>query len=351
MQWRLPPLAFAAIVLTGLRLGASHAVAQQEGREWLQEMRYPAPIAPDAAEAPFARFGIDAAPWVAEAVATLAAARDDNPVAEQVALLSGAGGRQYLAVTWDGDNGPLVEILAAPPAALLTADDVPPLRSVREVADDWAYLAEPTGSQPFPGEPPVVAIWHAGEAMGAIGSMRIVLLAGDTIDVSPDWAGRTLGLRDLESDGSAEIIALDESWHGFPDYCSACGPEVVVILRRWDGRSRFACTEFPSVYGPLLAWPTAAEGWLGLLAHRAHVALSAAQAGGFDAAHEAADALVQIATMHDDLTVTATSLHLLEESRQIAADVASAATAGTGSGCPLTEVTEPYAWTPWWQRR
>ena len=336
-----PALALAAILFLA---AAAEALAQPGSERWISELEDAPPIAADAADADYVRFGLDAAPWIAEAVAARAAARGDAPTARQIALLRGAGERSYLAITWVGEAGPSVEVLAVPPLSE-QPDDIPLLRPLREIMDSYVALVEPSGTRPFPGEPPVLAVSHAAGVTRA--STRIILLTGDTIDITPDWAGRTIGLRDLDGDGAAEIVALDESWHGFPLYCTPCGPRVVVVLRRAYGASHLACAEFPDVYRSLADQPTYAEDWFGLLARRSEIALNAAQAGTLNQARAAAASLVDVARMQDSSYIDGSG-NLFDQALRIAADVERAAAEGPESACPLSAISRPYAWTPWW---
>jgi hypothetical protein len=189
---------------------------------------------------------------------------------------------------------------------------------------------------------------------GDEGSVRIILLVGDTIDITPDWAGPTTAIRDLDGDGTAEIVTLDESWHGFPTYCGACGPFVPVVLRRLEGRFGYACTEFTSLYRDLIASlpppPNPAfyeRNMFRELEHLTAVAMLNAQIGAHAEAPDAARRLVEVAA--DLLEADPIwSGQVYEVAHEIAELIDLAAQMDDHEGCPLSEISPALTFqAPW----
>lgn len=300
-----------------------------------------------------ARFGPDAAPWVAAKIDRLAAMRSDNAEPRQVVLLGGDDEEGHLAVTWRGDDAWSVEIFVVDPSG----EDGVRLRQVSTIKDELVQIVEPTGTRPFPGLPPVLAVAHSCMCSGGEGSVRIILLVGDTIDITPDWAGVTTAILDLDGDGTAEIVTVDESWHGFPDYCGACGPFVPVVLRRHEGRFGYACTELKGLYRDLIASlppppdPTFYQrDMFREVKHLRDVALLNAQIGAHAEALAAARGMVEVAAELLEASPVWNG-QVYEVAHEIAELIDLAVRMDDHDGCPLSEISPALTFQPTWLGR
>lgn len=79
----------------------------------------------------------------------------------------------------------------------------------------------------------------------------IFRLSRGVFDVTPDWAGRSEWILDIDGDGDFEVIPSDDRWFGFFFGCSHCGPWVTVVLDRTDGAFVPACRSYPKIFEAL----------------------------------------------------------------------------------------------------
>jgi len=210
-------------------------------------------------DAPYLKVGREAEPWLPRLVDALDRNRPQRYALGQVALLGPADGDRYLVVKWDEPDGfspwwPMEfhKVIRGP-------DGRRRLKWLRGYAHERARLLAPTGHALAPGEPPVAVMFLASGGSWANGAgidgyrLRLFQMTRNTVDISPDWAGRLIDVVDLDGDGRYEAVVDDPSWtlQVHPqDPQFDVGP--LLVLARRDGRFVHACRDFAGAYDALI---------------------------------------------------------------------------------------------------
>lgn len=225
----------------------------------------------------------------------------------QAMLLTGAGGREYLALSWSGlylqraefhriDRGPSGSVRAT---------------FVREIKNGRLDFLEPSGRSVFPDEPTVVVVDERGGGSASNNHITVIQMKRNTVDIVPAELGNPIGFRDLDGDGSHELITEQRTggWSLYHVGCATCTTRLAIVYERRQGRFVPACKKHQQT---IRADIDAAERWLGpsrgvgmTAAVLVSNALRHAQIGDFDSADEA-------------LRRAATTLHRTDELRPVA---------------------------------
>jgi len=198
-------------------------------------------------ETPNMKLGSKAAPWFPRTIETLKANRPPRFKLETVALLKGSQDIQYLAVKWGGlDLGsPIVEFHKLVPQA----GGSHRLYFMRALGDDIVHIRPPTGQTVFRGEPTIAVVDLGSGGSGVSGyRLRLIQLARNTVDITPDWAGRVVDVVDLNGDGQFEVVAIDDRWAGFFDGRGSAGPHLPIVLERKNRQFKPACAAYGAIY-------------------------------------------------------------------------------------------------------
>jgi len=87
-----------------------------------------------------------------------------------------------------------------------------------------------------------------GSSVGSL-ELRLIEMARNSVDITPDWAGRLIDVVDLDADGHYEAVVDDSPWNLKIHHQSIrYSPFVPVILARRDGRFVRACRDYPGAY-------------------------------------------------------------------------------------------------------
>jgi len=219
--------------------------AGEPGRQWPEGdwfckwgPAHPGCANPDGAgslvETPHMKLGADAAPWLLPFVAVLMRNRPWEYWAETIALFSGGAGTQYLVVEWDAPraSGPgIIEFHKL----LLGTDGRRRLKWLRSIDYPYADISALSARTLFKGEAPVVVanLMDSGSAP-YINEVRLIQLKRNSVDITPDWAGRVVNVVDLDGDGQFEVVTDND--HLIVMYNTLVnGPFLPVILKRTDG--------------------------------------------------------------------------------------------------------------------
>ena len=138
---------------------------------------------------------------------------------------------RYLSVKWGGRKllTPVVEIHKL----VASADGSHRLYFMRQFSDVIARLYPPTGQSLFRAEPTIAVVYLGSGGSGSRGyGLRLIQMARNTVDITPDWAGRVVDVVDLDGDGQFEVVAIDGRWAGFFDTRGSAGPHLPIVLER-----------------------------------------------------------------------------------------------------------------------
>jgi len=188
--------------------------------------------------------GANAAPWLPRMLDDIKSNRPPRWRLAEVALFDGADDRQYLATIWRNPyllRTPRIEFHGVVP----DADGRPKLHYYRHFWFDVIDLNFASGQGLFPGEAPVavVGLLSLGSAPSG-NSLRLIQMKRNTVDVTPDAAGRLVDMRDLDGDGTHEAISLFGHWAGYFGTTGAAGPYLPVVSAREGERFVPACRRF-----------------------------------------------------------------------------------------------------------
>ena len=201
------------------------------------------------------KLGPNAAPWLPRFIEARRAKLKIAGVPRQIALFRGDGSTSYLAVWWPSvtreSRFDFYKI------ANTNADiaDVGPVRTVRAYSVSFDH---PSGLRIFAGEPPVAAItihWYSLADYDA--DRRLILLTGNTVDITPKWAGPIVDVVDIDGDGQYEVVTSDDLWQYLYDTPPGAKLRLPVVLKRANGDFVPACRQFDSVYRKWIAAQTA----------------------------------------------------------------------------------------------
>ncbi len=236
------PCVFAVAVLL--------AIASTEG----MAAEYKIPVYPQETESerelretPGMKLGPRSAEWLPRFLEMLKANRPPRFRLVKVALFDGVTGGPYLAVIWRGETlqTPRIEFHRL----VAAGEGGARIKYLRALADRDVDLVRPSGSEIFAGEPPV-AIVHLGSGGSGLEGyrLRLIQMKRNTVDITPDWAGRVVEVADLDGDGEFETIAIDPQWAGYFDGRGAAGPHLPVVLARVNGAFVPACRTHAGIY-------------------------------------------------------------------------------------------------------
>jgi hypothetical protein len=239
---------------------------------------------------PFAYGAEDRPSWLPRIVARLKSTARRDVELKQYMLFRHNGAPTFLALTWDTHGYEYPELFELYRVRVISERNVrlnfvPVIKDLRY--SDHMDIVEPSGRDIFgDGVARLFVEYACGGLDYTCHGMRILRLGHVPVDETPDWAGRVGRIIDLDGDGRAEVIASDDRWaHEFLD-CSACGPDVAVVLKAEISSYRHACRTFASNY----AWTVRYAEQNGsqhekdvpyLLQHASQAALEAAQSGDF----------------------------------------------------------------------
>ncbi len=254
-------------------------------------------------ETPNMKLGVGAAPSLPRIIEMLKANRPPRFRLQTVALFGGSRNVQYLAVEWGGqtEQTPVVEFHKL----VTSAEGVKRLYFMRDFRDRFAVIQPPTGVTVFRDEPAIAVVFLGSGGSGLWGyKLRLIQMARNTVDITPDWAGRIVDVVDLDGDGQFEVVAIDGRWAGFFDGRGSAGPHLPIVLERKNRLFVPACNGYAEIYRREVdlyeryaAERSAPDPWKAEFL--ASALLSAAQIGAFSEADRLLSALKAV---YDDQT-------------------------------------------------
>jgi hypothetical protein len=197
--------------------------------------------------APAMKVGPDAAPWIPDFIRLLRSRRPPSLHPISIALFHGDANTRYLAVSWGrARNAPsrieFHKVVEGP-------DGRRQMHFMRALRDWSVSLEQPSGRILFPGEPTVAVVSKYGGANNVDGEeLRLIQMELNTVDITPDWAGRVVDVADLDGDGKYEVVAMDSAWSHYFVGGAAAGPHLPVVLDRVNGRFIPACQKYAAIY-------------------------------------------------------------------------------------------------------
>ena len=112
------------------------------------------------------------------------------------------------------------------------------------------------------GVPHLILDYSSGGLWYALSGIRIYRLERNSVDVTPDWAGRAEYFLSLGTEKVPALIVSDDRWGGFFHGCSQCGPLFQVVMR-WSPKG-FApvCRNHPEYYEKRIeSWKRSRARW------------------------------------------------------------------------------------------
>lgn len=198
-------------------------------------------------ETPNMKLGAGAAPWLPRMIKILKANRPPRFKLETVALLTGSRNIRYLVVKWGGRTlqSPAIEFHKL----VTSSGGSHRLYFMRELGDTIVEIYPPTGETVFQGEPTIAVVALGSGGSGAWGyKLRLIQMARNTVDITPDWAGRIVDVVDLDGDRQFEVVAIDGRWAGFFDSRGSAGPHLPIVLERKNRQFKPACATYAGIY-------------------------------------------------------------------------------------------------------
>lgn len=193
------------------------------------------------------KLGENAAPWLPPIIAALRANRPPMHRLTEIVLFPAERDGTYLVTSWSG--GYMRESYEQFFRIETASDGRRIARFLREIVDSSTYLKSSTGLRLTPGGAPVVVVSRGSGGMLLSGySLSLIMLARNTIDITPDWAGRLQGFNDIDGDGTQELIAYDDRWTGYFNGRSVAGPHLPIVLRARRGRFVADCAGYEPAY-------------------------------------------------------------------------------------------------------
>jgi hypothetical protein len=193
------------------------------------------------------KVGPAAAPWIPSFIKLLRSRRPPTLHPITIALFRGEANERYLAVSWGryGTRASSIEfhkVIEGP-------DDRRQIRFMRALSDWSVRLVHPSGEVLFPGEP-TVAVVSTNRGGSNVGGeeFRLIQMELNTVDITPDWAGRVVDVADIDGDGRDEVVVMDSAWAHYFDGRGAAGPHLPVVLDRVNGRFVPTCQKYAAIY-------------------------------------------------------------------------------------------------------
>jgi len=194
-----------------------------------------------------AAFSEGAAPWLPHVLGILKKNRPPTFQLEQVGIFQGQRDEKYLALNWH--QGKSAQQSRIEFHKIETVDGRVRLKFLRRISPfDHVSLHNPSGQVVFPNEPTIAVISHGGGSLYLNYGLRMIQMKRNTVEITPDWAGRIVDVVDLDKDGVHEVVAMDDRWSHFFSGCGGCGPSVPIVLIRKSGQFHPACKAFKSHY-------------------------------------------------------------------------------------------------------
>lgn len=182
------------------------------------------------------------------------------------------------------------------------------VKFLRQWFGAFLEFTDSTGLTVSPDGNPIIAVYEGSGGIGPWGyDVSILEAVRNTVDITPRWAGRIVGVGDLEGNGRIVVLAVDGRWSGAFDTRSSAGPHIPVVLQR-DGDGFYAvCSDFAKFYREQVAQIDTFMNENAYANHpygielKAGMALHLAQAGLFDEAQKYARLLKGDVAQYDQL--------------------------------------------------
>ena len=123
------------------------------------------------------------------------------------------------------------------------------LNFVRGYMDQHLSIEEPSGHD-FGGDgvPFLFLSYGSGGSWYRGYGIRVYRLVRNSVDVTPDWAGRADKFISLGPDKGYALIVSDDRWGGYFFGCGQCGPRFDMVMR-WTAKGfRPECKDHPDHY-------------------------------------------------------------------------------------------------------
>ena len=146
------------------------------------------------------KLGPNAAPWLPRFIEARRAKQKITGAPRQIALFRGDDTTSYLAVWWPSvTRESRFDVYKITNTNAGTAA-VGPVRTVRSYSVSFDY---PSGLRIFAGEPPIATITIHRYSMSPLDiDRRLILMRGNTVDITPDWAGPIVDVVDIDGDAN-----------------------------------------------------------------------------------------------------------------------------------------------------
>jgi hypothetical protein len=258
-------------------------------------------------ESPHLKLRAGAAPWLPPIIAVLRGNRPPVFHPDAISLITGEGGTQYLVVDWNGPRWlfPRVEFHKV----IRDADGRHRIKWLRSIDYLYADVSAVSGRVLFEGEAPVVVVNLMDSGSSPfIDELRLIQMKRDSVDITPDWAGRVVNVVDLDGDGRFEVVTdnhqlvvrIGERIHR---------PFLPAVLTRAKGRFVYDCRRFADVFVDRGQDLERSARWEDVPVHRSalfsEAFLGFVQAGAYEEARRMQRLVTGLAFNHPDDDFTA----------------------------------------------
>ncbi len=169
-------------------------------------------------------------------------------------LFRQAGKPTFLALIWNTRRDSGVAHMELYKARVISQTDVR-LNLVQDYMQTSLSIEEPSGHDIGGDGVPFLALRYASLGSSHHGyGVRVYRLVGNSVDVTPDWAGLAKRMLVLDGGKSLALIVHDTRWAGYFRVCAACGPFFDIVMTWTPKGFRPACRSHPGYYEKLMEY-------------------------------------------------------------------------------------------------
>jgi len=197
-------------------------------------------------------YGLEARPWLRKVLKILVKQRPPSfELSLSVVIKNYSSEEEYLLIEWvcqSCDFGKQLEIhkVFEKPEG---GNGIKFLRQWKMHRTTFLSFVEPTGLPLHPTGAPLIVVYEGSGGSGADGySLTLIEARRNTVDMTPDWPGRVVAVRDIDGDNVLEIIGIDDRRFGLFDTRGSAGPHVPIVWVWVDGRPEPVCSSHKPLF-------------------------------------------------------------------------------------------------------
>ncbi len=254
---RIGVLVLAVFTMATILFSARHAVAEP-GTEKFKQATLSTQFRPIKAGTgtPFLELDVQSKPEIEAMIEQIKSALPEKTVLRNTVLFTNRSDRRFLATSWKtGNLGSFPDRMLLHRMPYPAGTELPVLHFEKKIDSQGVNLVPQSGHSLAPGGNPVmvVSVYHGGNAPDGE-NLRLILLNDTPVDVTPAWVEVRHNLRDLDGNGTMELVGSMMNWDDqIPECKDSCNSVVPVILI-WRNREWVpACRKFAKSHREILA--------------------------------------------------------------------------------------------------